>query len=358
MALPTVFLSWEWITGWIKHFGKHYNILVLFVFDQSELRAILPLAQRAIRLEDGFLRVNTITLCGSIELYPDHLDIICNREDNANIYIKQLFYFLTHEYQEWDILQFAFLAGKGDLSSWFQCANNGHKVKLSNKTISPCLSMETDFDSFFKKNMKRKKRYNLNRERKILIEEHNVKLRKIERLEELKKGLEDLFRLHRVRAQQKGITSTFEGDKIYNFHREISKIFLELGWLRFYLLESHHNAISAAYGFVFDRRFNLYQTGLDPEWRDYSPGKIMIFTILEDMFNEDIVEFDFLGGSDNYKTFWTKNYREMVTINIFNRNICASVEYWASNLRDRIKSLLIRTYCYDSLRRLFVKKNV
>ena len=95
----------------------------MFIFHESEIVAILPLAQRKIKLEDGLLKVKGITLCGTIELYPDHLDIICASEDNAALYIKKVFNFLKYEYREWDILQLTYIAGGGNLASWSQFKN-------------------------------------------------------------------------------------------------------------------------------------------------------------------------------------------------------------------------------------------
>ena len=355
MKFPTVFLTWEWITAWINHFGKDYRLIILFIYDRDELVAILPLAEKTMRLEDGFLKVKTITICGSIELSPDHLDIICEKANNVDGYIKEIMNFLRSNYSTWDILYLAFLAEQGELASWFKIANTEYRVR-SNTILAPYITNESSFNTFFQK-LKSKKRYNINREKNILFEK-KVHLKTIMTQGDLEKALENLFRLHQVRAHQKGIDSTFRGNKIINFHRQISRTFLENGWLRFYLLRSDDNVTAAGYGFVFDRRFSFYQTGMDPDWKKFSPGKILILEILKDIFKDGIVEFDFLGGNDSYKTFWTKNTRSILTLRIYNRNITSSIEYWANTLRHSCKAILKRTPYFEGLKRLIRRKYV
>lgn len=348
MKFPTVFLTWEWITTWLEHFGKNYKPLILFIQDENDIASIIPLAQRTMKLENGFLKVRAISFCGSMELCPDHLDIIC-ADEKANIYIEKTLEFLTNNYTAWDVLHFASLAGEGHLSYWLQSAYKKYGMRLLGKTAAPFITIENGLNTFLN-GFNRKKRYNLNRERKILFENKSATVKRIETQIELEKGIGDLFQLHKARANVKRIKSTFAEEAIINFHRALARIFLELGWLRLYLLRSNTKVISAAYGFVFEKRFYYYQTGLDPEWQQFSAGKILIFKILEEIFSDDIAEFDFLNGSEDYKTFWTKDRRLMMTINIYNKNMTGIIENWAYGSRHMLKSVLKKTPIFDALK--------
>lgn len=189
--------------------------------------------------------------------------------------------------------------------------------------------------------MSRKKRYNLKREKRNLFEQQNVRLNRIATEGDLKTGLEKLFHLHQERALQKNIESTFKSNQIHSFHRDVASLFLNNGWLRFYLLESDNAAIAAAYGFIFHKKFSFYQTGFDPALKRFSPGKVMVFSIFEDMFNScEVNEFDFLGGKDKYKTFWTKDSRQLINFSIFNRKVLSIIEYYVLRLRESLKKRL------------------
>lgn len=341
MQSPTIFLTWEWIITWLNHFGKYYEPIILFIYDEAELAAIFPLARRSIRLPGGFLKLKTISICGSMELYPNHLDIIC-KEGKAVLYIRKAFEFLASEYTDWDVLHLAFLSEKGYLSSYLRspCNNEEHKIQLVCTTVSPYISTKGDLKTYLN-NFSGKKRYNLNREKKNLFQAHNVTFQCVETIEDLNQGLNDLFRLHKKRAEDKRIKSTFDGVEILDFHREIARIFFNMGWLRLYVLKKDNNIISSAYGFLFENKFNFYQTGLEPEWKQFSAGKILIYKIIENLFIEDASEFDFLGGDEDYKTFWIREFRSNFTYNVFNRaGMTVTAEKLLINTKGLAKSIL------------------
>lgn len=349
MKFPTVFLTWEWITTWLKHFGKDYESFILFIYEGTNIVAIVPLAQRTMKLKNGFLKVKILSFCGSMELYPNYIDIIC-KDEKVDVYIEKIFEFFTHDYTAWDVLNLAFLTKEGHLSSWIQSSYKKHKIRLLGKTVAPFISISNNDLNTFLKGFNRKKRHELNREKRILFDSKNVTFHRIKTKDEQEQGLETLFQLHKARSKEKRITSTFAGSSILNFHRAIARIFLELGWLHLYVLKNGDKVISAAYCFEFGKRFYYYQSGLDPQWQQYSPGKILILKMLEVVFNNDILEFDFLGGEEGYKFFWTKDIRFMMAFNIYNDNMAGIIEYWSSNLIYVLKFLLKKIHFFDVLK--------
>ncbi len=354
MKEPSVFLTWEWITTWLDHYGKHYKPLVLFIQDESRIVSIIPLAQRYTRLKNGFLKARVISFCGSMEIYPDQLDIICEN-DKADIYIKMVLDYFTNNYTSWDIIHLALLSGEGNLSKWLQSNYKRSDLHLLNKSRAPFIKLENSIDIILN-GFNSKKKYNLKREMKILCEKKGATFKAIKTQSEMERGIEDLFRLHTERTKEKRIRSTFDEESILNFHRDIAKIFLDLGWLSLYLLICNNNVISASYGFIFEKKYYYYQTGLSPEWQQFSPGKMLIFKILENIHDENINEFDFLSGDEVYKTYWTKYSRLLLTLNLYNNNITGIVEKWANRSMHVIKSLVKKTPVFEILKRSLQKK--
>ncbi len=76
MRYPTVFCGWEWIYTWWEHFSAGYDLRLLMVRRDGQLRAILPLfsEQRLIRWDGRLGRV--LGYCGVPYLYPDPVDVI------------------------------------------------------------------------------------------------------------------------------------------------------------------------------------------------------------------------------------------------------------------------------------------
>jgi CelD/BcsL family acetyltransferase involved in cellulose biosynthesis len=288
-------------------------------------------------------------------VYSDHLDLICAKNQKAEVLVKEIFKFLNYEYVQWDILYFVSLAVEGSLARWIQANKNYWRVRHDNKILAPYIRLDGGVVNFLHQ-MKRKKRYNLKREKKILFEKENANLKKIKDRNELDNALDNLFELHKARAREKGIKSTFLAGKVLNFHKDISYIFLEMGMLRFYLLKSNNSPIAAAYCFVFEGKLYFFQTGMDPNRARFSPGKVMIFTILENLENENIKEFDFLEGDEQYKRYWAKNYRELVTCLIFNKKMIAYMELCALLLKDLAKYVLIKIKIYEFLKSIMQGK--
>ena len=112
MSLPSIFCTWEWVYTWWEHFGRNYEPVILFVYKDTGLVGILPLAYQKTR--NGALIGRKLSYCGSMELYPDHLDIICSKED-AEQSLDAVFEFLRSEYKEWDVLNISLFSEESSL---------------------------------------------------------------------------------------------------------------------------------------------------------------------------------------------------------------------------------------------------
>ncbi|HET8948352.1 MAG TPA: GNAT family N-acetyltransferase, partial [Candidatus Polarisedimenticolia bacterium] len=63
------------------------------------------------------------------------------------------------------------------------------------------------------------------------------------------------------------------------------------------------------YTLRFARRDYMLKAGYDSEYAPISPSSLLVRTVLERAFAEQVEEFDFLGGLDGWKTSWTKSSR-------------------------------------------------
>lgn len=342
MQLPSIFLTWEWVTTWIKQFGKNYELFVLMGYENDELICILPLAKRKMRLEDGLLTQRVITFCGAIELYPDHLDIICSKDtDDEKIlkYIDELINFIYLGNTMFDVVMLPYLAENGYLSRWVQAHTVMGRMIRAHEVVAPYTPIEGSINNLLQ-GMGKKKRYNLKREVRILLEQKDVHMSAVLDSEDVSTGLSELIRLHTARSDQKGIDSTFVSTDILQFHHEFIETASEHKWVRLYQLVNNSNVIASAYGFLFQDRFHYYQTGFDPTWSNFSPGNVMIYLMIDQLSQDGAKEFDFLGGNDSYKYFWTKKHRLMPTYLLFNKGIFPTVEYHAMEARRILKKII------------------
>jgi hypothetical protein len=65
---------------------------------------------------------------------------------------------------------------------------------------------------------------------------------------------------------------------------EMLKEMAELGWLRAYILRSGENLYAYGIGFQINGTYYFFETAYDPQWSDRSPGKVLLYLMLQEMF--------------------------------------------------------------------------
>ena len=105
MRRPSVFCTWEWIDAWLRIFGSTYRPVILFAYRGDTLVGIIPLALKAMCIEDGVVPGRTITFCGSRELYPDHMDVIASAEHAVECMHAAMRY-LSADFKSWTLCTF------------------------------------------------------------------------------------------------------------------------------------------------------------------------------------------------------------------------------------------------------------
>jgi hypothetical protein len=319
MRLPSVFSTWEWMSLWWKHFGEAYRPLVLLIYDRHELAGILPLAVRTMIIEDGVIPARTLSLWGSIELSPDHLDIVASNE-NAKPCIEAALSFLRNDYRQWDILYFSHLDGESHLLHEIKENLGLLDTDIHQVSVAPYIAIEEDHKSEIEnylKSLGKNRRHDIRRRTRILYDENSIQY--ISAGLSIDPGtIETLFDLHKLRAETKGIKTSFSGSELLNFHTEVAETFARRDWLRLRFLKHGDEAVAAIYCFSFAGRWFGYQSGLNPDWESKGAGSVLLFTGIQEAFSENMVEFDFLRGGEAYKNTWTNRYRDQFDVRSYN----------------------------------------
>lgn len=326
MPNQNIFLTYEWVKCWYTIYKDKYRAKILLVYENSELKAILPLC---LNRKGG---VKYLSFCSGNELFPDHLDLICHQDSRK--YIEGIIQYLSKDYSDWHMIVLPFLTIPGRLHNYISENELPFKKIIRMEENAPFISLENGFEEYLK-TFKKKKRYNLNREERNL-DSQGAKLFKSENDNEIHNDIAVLFELHHKRSQAKEIQSTFTGQSIKNFHNLFAKSTFKKGWIGLYILCIDSKPISALYGFYYNKKFYFYQSGMDPEWEKYSAGKIIVYKVLKKLEKDGCIEFDFLGGEDTYKQFWTKKYRSMESAKIYNNNFIGQLLYYYATFKQKL----------------------
>ena len=122
----------------------------------------------------------------------------------------------------------------------------------------------------------------------------------------------------------------FARNEIRDFHKKVAGTFLNTDLLRLYFLRVQGKDVAALYTFKYNNKLFYYQGGWDPEWSKDRVGSILTNLVIEDAINKGYSEYDFLRGSEDYKTRLTNKKREEIDIfisNSFNARIYLLLRY-------------------------------
>jgi len=334
-----LFLTWEWLHTWWKHVGRGRRIHILAVREGGQLTAIAPLALRPPRL----LRLQPFSMLeflGSGSVGSDYLDIVVRRgsEDQS---LAALADHLQHDGSVLDLAQTL-----GRQSAVFQLAQRLGQFgwRISERETNQCpyarLAGHT-WDSYLG-SLGREHRYAFRRKARKLAELHRVEIERVSSEERRAVALAELFRLHESRWSERGGSDALYSDALRAFHEEISRIALERGWLRLFLLHLDGRPAAALYGFLYGGRFYFYQSGFDPAFASRSVGMVIQGAAIESALSEGAVEYDMLHGCEPYKFHWANQVRPLTRFGLFPASARGELSRGGARLKEAARTMAPR----------------
>ncbi|WP_207456273.1 GNAT family N-acetyltransferase [Azospirillum sp. SYSU D00513] len=116
--------------------------------------------------------------------------------------------------------------------------------------------------------------------------------------------LEELFRLHALRWEERGEPGVLADPAVRAFHRDTVTALAGAGLLRMYGLRIGGRIAAVHYGLGDGRCAYYYLGGFDPELAPLGPGVLAVGHAIAEALREGAREFDFLRGREAYKYKW------------------------------------------------------
>ena len=339
MEYPIVFLTWEWMYTWWEHFGGNREPVILVVSEDDTIRGILPLYSERMILESYWLSGRVLTHCSATDLFPDHTDLIAP-PDEARECFASILQFLRSQYRAWDVLRIPMVASSSQLLNWLGSKTTGLShldFDVEEVSVAHFIPMSGTFDDYFG-GLDAKQRYNVRSRAKKLYEQHGARYVACDG--SAMECLRRVFALHRQRAARKGIASTFSDSRVHAFHESLADRIGDKGWLSLRFLMRDKEILAASYNFEFAGRLFSYQKGFDPTWERYGPGSVLMYELIREAFANKRVEYNFLQGDEAYKGTWTKDYRTLSNVNVYNNSLLGHLARGGYRLKQRIKERL------------------
>ncbi len=312
-ASDCVFLTWEWLFTWWRHLSAGRRLALLTVRENGRLTAIAPFAQRAPNLA-RFLPSRSIEFLGSGTVGSDYLDVVVRRGAEPSA-VPLIADWLCRGKM---VLTLSQLNARSAAFAVAEVARReGWSVSAEKTNVCPYIDLTGLSWESYLATRSANQRYNFGRQFRNLQKRFRVTLERVVSEEQREKALNRLWALHRLRWAPRGGSDAFGSPSVLSFHSAFTRLALERGWLRLYLLLLDDTPAAALYGLMYQGKFLFYQSGFDPEWARRSIGMVTLGLAIKDAIREEAVEFDMLHGDEQYKFHWAGASRSLTRLELY-----------------------------------------
>lgn len=293
-----VFLSWEWLAIWWKHYGAGRKFLCVIAENDGEIVAAAPLMVKP-RSFFGF-RLKEIGFLGNpLSDYNTFLIL-----DGYQKCIPNLLKYAEDNSGGWDYANFRDVPNGSKTLDLLEGIVDQIGLQISLGSKCHRLMLPRTFDEYFR-SLSLNFRHTLRNRERALSKGNQVRFFVCKNKSEIPFALKSFFNFNIKWCQKKGTESCLVTDpKAMSFYRDIAYSFMEKGWLALNLLTVNDEPVSAAFNFVHGDKFYAYLPGANPEFTSFGVGNIQILFLIKYAFENGLTEFDFLRGTESYKQRW------------------------------------------------------
>jgi CelD/BcsL family acetyltransferase involved in cellulose biosynthesis len=281
------FQSPAWLMAWWRHFATG-PLYILTAHARGELVGVLPLYRRD---EPGIRKLLPLGIGVS-----DYIDALA---DPAYPGLAGVLLAATLDIPEWQELSLPDLPPHSALVD--AACPSGLAETRNPGPVCPVLALprDNDLSAVISANTARYLRHAHQR-----VQAAGGVAIELAPREEIGAAMNDLFRLHAARWQERGEDGVCANPAVQAFHREAAQALCEQGMLRLWRLRIAGELAAVYYGLHWRDRAYAYLGGFSPEFARLRPGALIMRHALETAQAEEAREFHFLRGGEAYKYGW------------------------------------------------------
>lgn len=293
----SAFLTWEWITAWLETIRPDARLFVVIVRDeQGRLAAVGPFYKERCTLV-RLLGYRCLRILGDAVSGSEYVNIIARRDVEQDATIAVLSVLAKHA-GSWDLIWLPNMGPTADAARSLQGAatHQGFAFRTRGAEFAR-IPLPGSFEAYLN-GLPAKIRYQMRRGLERLEQQYGGVLASCGEKGALRASLEDLFRLHRSRWQERGTSGVFADQRMRSFYHAMGLSMLEKGWLRLDRVIVGDQAVAVQIGFSFQGVFYALQRGFDPSFPNIpgGVGTALRSMVLRRCFEEGIRTYDFLGS--------------------------------------------------------------
>jgi CelD/BcsL family acetyltransferase involved in cellulose biosynthesis len=319
--------SWHWLATWWMHYGTpgERELYLIGVYDESESDAGTLVGLAPWYIEHSRLNGSVIRPLGDGEVCTDHQSILCRPDHIASV-VTTLADFLTTANDDWDRLELTSVDEGDELIELLNGELEARDAMVTGARGGNCwiASFPETWDAFVA-NQSQSHRRQLRRCREKLIDTGRVAWHHITTEAELAGAWPILVDLHQRRRRSLGEPGCFASSQFAHFHREVATRLLAMKQLRLSWSELDGKPFTAEYHFSSPDTVYTYQSGMDVDRLEESPGRLAYLLTFQRAIEEGFLYLDFMRGDEPYKAHWRADARPMYDYHVFPNRTLAMV---------------------------------
>ena len=333
-ASATLFLTWEWLRPWWRHYhGEDDGLYVLVAREGDAVVGLAPL-YRGKASAHGLGSLRRVGFIGDSSGDSEYLDFIIEPGREAEVLPA---FFDRIEADGWDVAELRLLPKESPNFALLEqlAAERGYLIEREDV---PCSATELadDWDAFLK-TLQSRFRGKLRSLLRRLPEDHGGAFECCETAEQLPERLESMFELHQRRWRAEGKPGAFADERRRRFYCDLSERLLERGWLRFYSLRLGEAWAAHEYSFEHLGRVSYLQQGFDPSCGRLSVGIALKAHVIRECIAGGARVYDFLGGEAAHKQKWGAQARWCAHLSLARPGLRTRWHLWLPRFAERVR---------------------
>lgn len=288
-----------WCEAWWRHYQQsNAELLILTVEDRNgELVGLAPWYQ-----EQSLRGGRVIRFLGSGEVCSDYVTLL-SRKGCEQAVANCIAAWLSENYEgKWDSIDLDGVI-EGDVAIEALAAQlEAQGASVDRPAAQQCWRIEfpANWDEYLAR-LSRKRRERVRAFVRRMFDSNVATWRLAETDDEVTQGYDILIDLHQRRRNSLEEKGCFASETFTEFHREMLHRLASEGRARIHWIELDGNPIAVEYDLIGTDTVYVYQTGIDPEAVEHSPGWLSAIASIRSALAGGYASFDFLRGDEPYK---------------------------------------------------------
>jgi CelD/BcsL family acetyltransferase involved in cellulose biosynthesis len=312
------FLRHEFQRAWIESFAPSGSLKILTCrVPDGRLKAVLPLMHQ--RSEIHGVRVREIVATSN-----EHSCRFDMTSEDPQAEGKAFFEYLADQ-DDWDVIRIGDVPEGGQAWHLYQAAEAaGHPVGAWESQRSPYLTLPTTFlseEEAMRNVVSSHQRQNVRRRIRQMEQKSADVSFDYAPPQDLESRLAEFYDIESSGWKGREGTACGQEESTRAFYSSLARLAAAQDWLSLSRLTVDGQTLAMNYGIVYDSRLLILKTTFREEYKEVSPGLVLMHETIRDSIAKQRTLIDFLGTDDEWKLRWTRTVRSHHWLYIFRNNL-------------------------------------